>query len=70
VKLFFTENGIDFTYVDITGSMANLREFLKYRDTATEFEEVKVRGAVGVPCTVINEGARIILGTPELADLQ
>ena len=70
MKEFFTENGIEFKYVDITGSMANLRDFLKYRDTYAEYEEVKARGAVGVPSTVINDGERIIIGNVTLADVQ
>ncbi|MCL2498384.1 MAG: hypothetical protein FWF06_07215 [Symbiobacteriaceae bacterium] len=47
--------------------MSSLREFLKYRDHNPAFAEVKVRGAVGVPCTVINDGESIIFGTPELS---
>ena len=50
--------------------MANLREFLKYRDSHPIFNEVKTRGAVGVPCTVVNEGEEAFLGTPELSNLK
>ena len=70
VKEFLTENGIAFDYVDMTGSMLNLRDFLKYRDSSEAFAPVKARGAVGVPCIVINDGEKIILGMPDLADLR
>ena len=69
VKDYLTENGITFDYVDMTGSMPNLKEFLKYRDTSPVFDEVKQRGAVGVPCIVINEGEKILLGKPALEEL-
>ena len=50
--------------------MAALRSFLKVRDSAAEFVEVKAKGAVGIPCTVVGDNEKIILGTPNLADLR
>ena len=70
VKELFTENGIEFDYVDMTASMASLRAFLKYRDSSPAFDEVRARGAVGVPCTVINDGEQVIIGTPDVATLK
>jgi len=70
MKVFLEENGVEFSYVDITSSMGSLREFLKYRDTSAAFEEVKARGAVGVPCTVINDGEKVIVGTVALEDVK
>ena len=69
VKEFLEENNVEFSYIDMTGSMLNLKTFLKYRDTSPVFEDVKARGAVGVPCIVINDGEKIILGKPDLAEL-
>ena len=70
MKEFFTENGIEFEYVDMTASMSNLKAFLKYRDSSPVFVEVKARGAVGVPSTVINEGETVLIGKPSLEDLR
>jgi len=36
--------------------MLNLKRFLKYRDEAPEFKEIKEAGRVGLPCIVINNG--------------
>lgn len=40
--------------------MINLKQFLKYRDNAPEFKEIKENGFVGLPCIVINDGQQII----------
>ncbi len=40
--------------------MLNLKRFLKYRDNAPEFKEVKEGGRVGLPCIVINNGEQIV----------
>ncbi|MDD4780978.1 MAG: hypothetical protein PHT02_10340 [Tissierellia bacterium] len=40
--------------------MINLKRFLKYRDNALEFKEIKENGSVGIPCIVINKGEKII----------
>ncbi len=41
--------GIDFRNVDITNSMAELKEFLKLRDENPYFDSIKKAGYVGVP---------------------
>ena len=43
------ENGIPYNKVNITDSMANLKQFLALRDSRPEFTERKARGMVGVP---------------------
>jgi glutaredoxin-related protein len=40
--------------------MLNLKRFLKYRDEAPEFKEIKEAGRVGLPCIVINNGEKIL----------
>ncbi|MBQ4159211.1 MAG: hypothetical protein IJD86_13880 [Clostridia bacterium] len=50
------ERGFSVDYVDITGSTPNLREFLHLRDTSNVFDEVKERGAIGIPAFVNDEG--------------
>ena len=46
---FVKENGMDMTVVNITGSMPELKEFLKLRDTRPEFAERRAKVYVGVP---------------------
>lgn len=48
--------------------MLNLKRFLKYRDYAPEFEEIKEAGRVGLPCIVIEKG-EIILFDYNLLDI-
>ncbi len=46
--------------VDITGSMAALKRFLKLRDSLDAFVPVKEAGQVGIPVLVKNEGEEVI----------
>lgn len=69
MKEFLSQNNVVFTYVDICGSMANLKAFLKYRDNHAAFAEVRQVGRVGVPSVVIGEGERVIFGQPNLNEL-
>ena len=43
------EKNLDCEIVDITGSMANLKRFLKERDLSEDFDEIVEKGNVGVP---------------------
>ncbi len=70
MKEVLSQNDVQFTYIDITESMSNLRAFLKYRDHHAAFTEVREVGRVGVPCTVINDGEKIIFGQPDLDELR
>lgn len=47
---------VPFEFVDITGSMRNLKEFLAIRDKEELFAGVKARGGVGVPLAVTDDG--------------
>lgn len=70
MKEFLSHHNVNFTYIDMTDSMMNLKAFLKYRDTHPAFEEVRNAGRVGLPCTVVNDGEKIIFGQPDLTELQ
>ncbi len=59
-KEFLSDNGIEYIYFDITDNMLNLKRFLKLRDLAPEFKEIKENGKVGLPCIVINNGEKIL----------
>ncbi|WIV11616.1 hypothetical protein [Proteiniborus sp. MB09-C3] len=60
MKEFLSSENIRFLYLDITENMLNLKNFLKYRDKAPEFDEIRKAGRVGLPCIVINNGEEII----------
>lgn len=55
--------------MDVCGSMANLKAFLKYRDNHAAFAEVRQVGRVGIPSIVKNDGERVIFGQPDLNEL-
>ena len=55
-KAAFDAEGIAYEFVDITGSMANLKEFLKIRDTNSLYDAVKEAGGVGIPTLVLEDG--------------
>ena len=47
--------------------MGPLRAFLKLRDTRPEFDEMKEKGRVGLPCLYLEDG-RILFELPENLD--
>ena len=51
-------------FVNIDESTANLKLFLRLRDKAPEFDEIKKNSAIGVPCFV--DGKRIFFDINEL----
>ncbi|MCI2154297.1 glutaredoxin [Erysipelotrichaceae bacterium Oil+RF-744-GAM-WT-6] len=55
-KAAFDEKGTPYEFIDITGSMPNLKAFLKMRDHLPLFEEVKERGSVGIPAIEKEDG--------------
>ncbi len=58
------EKKLDVEFVDIDASTANLKLFLRLRDKAPEFDEIKKNGSIGVPCFV--DGKRIFFDINEL----
>lgn len=55
-KESFDANGIAYEFTDITGSMPNLKAFLKRRDTDPVFAEAKNEGRVGIPALLREDG--------------
>ncbi len=55
-KAAFDANGIEYEYIDITGSMKTLKQFLKLRDHLPVFDEIKAEGRVGIPALVPEDG--------------
>ena len=60
-KEYFEKINYKYEFVNITESMANLKEFLHLRDTRKEFEEVKSLKYVGIPAILTDEN-KIIVG--------
>ena len=50
------EKNADYMYLEFSESTANLKRFLKLRDTEPLFDEVKAKGAIGVPCFKLSDG--------------
>lgn len=71
MKEALSQTGIEFAYVDITSGMMPLKRFLKYRDSRREFDEIREKNRVGLPCIVVrNEDGseRIMFSLPENLD--
>ena len=49
--------GVAFAFHDIGNDLDNLKVFLRLRDQSPLFDEVKSRGAIGVPCIVREDGS-------------
>ena len=54
-KEYFEKINYKYEFVNITESMANLKEFLHIRDTRKEFDEVKSLGYVGIPAILTDK---------------
>lgn len=59
-KAVMKANGIndgDYEFVEVTGSMAALREFIYFREENTKlFEPIRPYRAIGLPCFVLDDG--------------
>ena len=50
------EAGIEYTFLDFSESVANLKEFLKLRDNSSLFDGAREAGSIGIPCIVKEDG--------------
>lgn len=55
-KSLMAQRGFTVDYVDITESVANLRDFLQLRDHEEAFAPVRERGSIGIPAFVKEDG--------------
>lgn len=69
LKELLSKEDIKFVYLDITENMFNLKSFLKYRDNYEIFESIKKENRVGLPCVVVNNGEKVIIGQLNEEDL-
>lgn len=49
------ENMIDFDFKDISSSFPALKEYLNLRETSFIYEDVKIKGGLGIPCFLKGE---------------
>lgn len=54
------DENLNFKLIDITNSMAELKEFLKIRDSHPYFNEIKRNNKVGVPTVFIPESEEVL----------
>ena len=64
-KSILDDKGVPYTYVDITESTTNLKEFLALRDNNDLYKGVKEAGKIGIPTFLFSDG-RINLDLYEL----
>ena len=48
--------GVPYEYHDFSRELPALKEFLNLRDSLPVFDEVRQRGAIGIPCIVEENG--------------
>ena len=61
IKQYNEKVNYKYEFVNITESIANLKEFLKLRDTRKEFEVIRNLGYVGIP-TILTDNGEVIVG--------
>ena len=49
--------GMTYTFCDFADDLANLKAFLKLRDTEAVFDQLKQEGKIGIPCIVNEDGS-------------
>ena len=48
--------GVPFVYLSITESLLAMKQFLKLRESREEFEPIRQRGQIGIPCILEEVG--------------
>lgn len=51
-----TENGVMPNFVNVTGSIGLLKEFMTFRDTSSLYDGVRGSGAIGFPLVKLEDG--------------
>ena len=50
------EHKVDYAYMSIANSVANMRRFLKLRDTEPCFDQIRAEGRIGFPAFLLSDG--------------
>ena len=48
---------VEYEYLDFSGNLRNLKEFLKIRDENELFAPVRAEGKIGIPCILRPDGS-------------
>ena len=56
-KEFLEKNNVAFEYIDITGSIRALKQFLALRDHSEAYDDAKREGYIGIPTLVLEDGS-------------
>lgn len=52
-----TRAGVEYEFVDFAEKTANLKAFLKLRDSSPLFDSVRQEGGIGIPCIQREDGS-------------
>ena len=64
-----TENGVMPVFVNVTGSIDHLKEFVTFRDKSPLYDEVRGTGSIGFPLIQLEDGTYTRDVNKVLADL-
>lgn len=59
LKNDLNSKNIEFEYFDILGSLANLKQYLFYRDNHPGFEQYKKNQKFGIPLVIVEDDGEI-----------
>lgn len=52
-----TRAGVEYEFMDFAEKTANLKAFLKLRDSSSLFDSVRQEGSIGIPCIQREDGS-------------
>lgn len=52
-----TRAGVEYEFLDFAEKTANLKAFLKLRDSSSLFDSVRQEGSIGIPCIQREDGS-------------
>ena len=48
---------VEYEFYDFFSELKNLKEFLKFRDSSSLFDQARAEGNIGIPCIVREDGS-------------
>ena len=69
MKEVLSQYQVKYLYIDICESVGKLKLFLKLRDTAEVFADVRREHRAGIPCLVIDDVPYLISGPEQVRKL-
>ncbi|MCL2007118.1 MAG: hypothetical protein FWG77_03445 [Treponema sp.] len=61
------KKNVQFAYQDMSENLLALKNFVNFREGRSEFDPSREKGAIGIPCIVVNDGEKVIIGFNEEA---